>query len=62
MEPATMTIADFARYLGISKDTAYRIIKSGKIPYFRAGLGRGRILLNRETVEQYRFASEQKST
>lgn len=40
--PATLTVEQTARLLGISRSSAYRGIHSGQIPSFRIG---GRILV-----------------
>ena len=35
--PIMMTVSEFGKFLRVSRTTAYSIVKSGKIPYVKAG-------------------------
>ncbi|CAH0122015.1 hypothetical protein PAE9249_04552 [Paenibacillus sp. CECT 9249] len=59
MQQATMTLEQFAKYAGISKDLAYALVKAGKVPYIRLGIGRGRILFRKEAVDAWLASQEQ---
>ncbi len=48
---ATMKIAEAARYLGISRQTAYDLANQGKLPGARR-LGR-RFVVSRKALEKY---------
>ncbi len=37
MERVTMTVSEFAKYLGIGLNKAYEIINSGEIPHLKIG-------------------------
>lgn len=37
MERVTMTVSEFAKYLGIGLNNAYEIINSGEIPHLKIG-------------------------
>ncbi|MDP6496034.1 MAG: helix-turn-helix domain-containing protein [Dehalococcoidia bacterium] len=49
--PGTMKIAEAARYLGISRQTAYDLANQGKLPGARR-LGR-RFVVSRKAIERY---------
>lgn len=37
MEAETMTVEEVAKYLRVSRQTVYTLIKAGKIPHFKVG-------------------------
>jgi excisionase family DNA binding protein len=56
-EPATMTVEEAARVLGISRGTAYKAARAGQIPTLRLG---NRLLVPRPALNRLlrEFASE----
>lgn len=50
MNENLITVSDLCKELGIGKSTAYKIIKSGVIPYGHIGR---RIVIHRSELEKY---------
>ncbi|GGV07383.1 hypothetical protein GCM10010495_19640 [Kitasatospora herbaricolor] len=48
-----LRVVPVARALGISPETAYREVKSGRLPSYRVGTGRGTIRIRREDFRAY---------
>jgi excisionase family DNA binding protein len=48
--PDVFSIKDFAKYLGIGKNTAYAEVKSGAIKSFKLG---NKILIPKAYIEEY---------
>jgi len=49
VERLTLSVAEAAKILGISRNTAYELVKQKQIPYIRFGK---RILIPRKRLEQ----------
>lgn len=50
MEKKSMTVKDMAAYLGVHKDTLYKMVKQHDIPHFRIG---SKILFSLDTVNAW---------
>jgi excisionase family DNA binding protein len=50
VQPATVSIPDAARYLGVSADTVRRLIRGGALPHARIG---NSIRIRRADLETY---------
>ncbi|MFK0189803.1 helix-turn-helix domain-containing protein [Kitasatospora sp. NPDC090308] len=48
-----LRVKDVARALGISNETAYREVASGRLPSYRVGTGRGTIRIPPEDFRAY---------
>jgi len=57
-DKAAMTVPEFARMLGISREHAYRSVQSGRVPSFRVG---GRVLVPMHWVRELLEGSHQPS-
>ncbi len=49
-----LTVAEAAKRLRISRALCYALISSRRIRHERHGLGRGRILIQEQAIEEYR--------
>jgi len=47
MERKSMTVKEMAVYLGVHKDTLYKMVRQGEIPHYRI---RGKILFSPDIV------------
>lgn len=48
--PVLMGVRDFAKVLGVSRDTAYRLVKSGRVHSVKVG---NRFLVPRDEAEKF---------
>ncbi|MCU7822640.1 helix-turn-helix domain-containing protein [Kitasatospora sp. DSM 101779] len=48
-----LRVVQVARALGVSDETAYREVRSGRLPSYRVGTGRGTIRIQREAFRAY---------
>ena len=57
MQRATMSVAEFAKWIGISRSLAYQLVKTGKIPAIRLSgrwlipIADAEALLKRERID-----------
>ncbi|WP_060678693.1 helix-turn-helix domain-containing protein [Virgibacillus halodenitrificans] len=58
MENKPVCVKEMAAYLGIHKDTLYRMAKRKEIPHFKVG---GKILFSPSTIQQWIQAKENKN-
>lgn len=58
MTKTTMSIAEAAKYLGVSPNTLYVAVRQGEIPHFKV---RSRILLRLENLNSWISAAEEAS-
>lgn len=47
---STLTVAEAAEYIGISKDTAYMLCRERRLPHVRVG---SRILLKKNKIDEW---------
>ena len=50
IQPATMTVAEAARVLGIGRQTAYDLVRRGELPALR--LGKRRLVIPKVALER----------
>lgn len=50
MQRRTIKVAEAAEYIGVSKDTIYKLVREGEIPHIRLGK---RILFRIESLEAW---------
>ena len=50
MERKSMTVKEMAAYLGVHKDTVYKMVRQGEIPHYRI---RGKILFSPDMVNAW---------
>jgi excisionase family DNA binding protein len=50
MERKSMAVKEMASYLGVHRDTVYKMVRAGEIPHYRL---RGKILFSPETVDAW---------
>ncbi|GAA2838473.1 hypothetical protein GCM10010441_73540 [Kitasatospora paracochleata] len=48
-----LRVKDVAKALGVSNETAYREVASGRLPSYRVGTGRGTIRIPRDGFRAY---------
>ena len=52
-EGAPLTVQDAAKFLGINRVTAYKLVNSGKLPSYRIGEGRGTIRIQPSDLQAF---------
>lgn len=55
-ERNTMTVAEAARYVGVSKDLIYKMVREGGIPFVR--IGKRRILFRKDSIDKWLCSQE----
>jgi excisionase family DNA binding protein len=59
-ESPVMTLTEVSAYLHIHPSTCYRLLREGKIPGWRIGIGKGDHRFNRETIDAWRASQTAK--
>lgn len=52
-QPGNLTVMEVANQLRTSTVTIYRLCEAGKIRHYRIGLGRGKVVIPADAVEDY---------
>lgn len=53
MERVTLTVTELSKYLGVSDDIIYAMARKNQIPHIRIGVGRGRILFRKDSIDAW---------
>jgi excisionase family DNA binding protein len=56
MSTSALTVKRAADQLGVSATLLYKLVAAGKIAHERHGLGRGKILIRPDALEDYRLS------
>jgi excisionase family DNA binding protein len=58
MERQTMYVKDVAKYLGVSKDTIYMLIRTKSMPHIKVGK---RILMRKHSIDNWMAEQEEQT-